>query len=312
MTKRTTQVALSSTATSIKARLANLARSNGQEFNHVLTRYSLERFLFRLVAVSQDFILKGAALYHLSQQWAPRPTKDLDLLRRKPASIPDLEEIVRQACCVPCPDDGTIFDPESVVGEFIREEMGAVAGGVRINLKGNLGQAILSVQLDIGFGEAMVPPPFEAEYPCLLPGMPAAKILAYRWETSIAEKVEAMVKHDVANSRMKDFFDIWELSNTMVFVASDLRKAIAATFVECRRPLPKALPFGLTDEFATMPEKQAQWSGWRWRFKPIDVPENLQGVICRVRDFLGPILLDELPPVARWNPSGGWEIRKNS
>ena len=93
MTKRTTQVALSSTATSIKARLANLARSNGQEFNHILTRYSLERFLFRLVAVSQDFILKGAALYHLSQQWAPRPSWSVDALCRRHCHLLEALEV---------------------------------------------------------------------------------------------------------------------------------------------------------------------------------------------------------------------------
>jgi hypothetical protein len=199
------------TAASVRARLLAKARTDKQDLNLVLTRYALERLLYRLSvsAHADHFLLKGALLFDLWFDIPHRPTRDADLLGVGIAEIPHVEAAFRDICTVEL-DDGIRFQPDSVHAEEIRKE--ANYSGVRVTLIGLLDGARCHVQVDVGFGDAVTPGPEAVDYPVMLPDMPAPRLRAYPRYTVIAEKLEALVSLGIANSRMKDYFDLWVLS----------------------------------------------------------------------------------------------------
>lgn len=231
---------------SVRQRLLNLSRARGEDFNLVLTRYALERFMYRLSRSShgQKFVLKGAMLFPLWGGDARRPTRDLDLLGRGQNDVPSLEQTFREVLKTDVEPDGIMFLPESVRGERIRED--EEYEGVRLRFEARLGAARVSVQVDVGFGDVVTPAAEETDYPVLL-DFPAPRLLAYPRETAIAEKFEAMVKLGIANTRMKDFRDVWVLSREHSFDGVTLSVAISATFRRRGTSLPDGVPLALTD-----------------------------------------------------------------
>jgi len=197
---------------SVRQKLLNLSREKREDFNYTLNRYAIERFLFRLgnSESAERFILKGAMLFLYWGIDSYRQTRDIDLLMFGNDNLAELEGIFKSICRLPVEEDGLIFRENSVTGEIIRDSQ--EYGGVRIFLKGNLDTAVVRLQFDIGFGDSITPQPVEASMPVLLTAFPAPHLKIYPPETVIAEKFEAMVKLGMANSRMKDFFDIWILS----------------------------------------------------------------------------------------------------
>jgi predicted nucleotidyltransferase component of viral defense system len=230
------------TAASIRARLLSLAQSKGEDYQRVLGRYAIERFLYRLGRSSHrdQFALKGATLFTLWTGHTHRPTKDLDLLGRGSSSaIGEVEETMRAICEIQ-DEDGIVFDSESVEGTKIKEE--DEYDGVRIKLLAELAGARIPMQIDIGFGDAVYPEPELASFPVLLP-MEAPLIRAYPRESAIAEKFHAMVMLDIRNSRMKDFYDVWLMANTWTFDMASLRTTILTSFERRGSPIPEAIPF---------------------------------------------------------------------
>ena len=214
-------------AASIRARLLNRARRDGIEFNQMLSRYALERWLYRL-SVSPDqnrFVLKGALLFALWFDTPHRPTRDADFLGFMPADAQALRASVDKICALES-DDGMRFDPASIAIQEIRKE--ANYDGLRVNLMAWLGTAKCPVQLDVGFGDAVTPDPEEVEYPTLLADVPAPRLRVYPRETVVAEKLEAIITLGMRNSRMKDYFDLWVLLRANDFDAALLARAIAA------------------------------------------------------------------------------------
>lgn len=275
-------------AASIRQRLLNLAKTRGETFQRVLDRFVLERFLYRLSTSPHGggFALKGAALYHLWSEAPPRPTRDLDLLAWGDPAIPLMEETFREICRVECLEDGLVFDPEAVKGSRIRE--GNPYQGIRILVRGLLGKARISLQIDIGFGDSVVPPLVETSFPALL-GHPEPRIRAYRWETAIAEKLHTMVFLGLDNSRAKDYFDLWHLAQDHSFEAAVLTKAIQATFTRRGMAWPKELPEGLSDRFGLDDAKLAQWRGFLGKSGILQAPALLE-VIHGLQAFLVPLL----------------------
>ncbi len=249
------------TAASVRARLLAKARADKQDFNLVLTRYALERLLYRLSVSAQadHFLLKGALLFDLWFDFPHRPTRDADLLGYGSSEIPHVEAAFRDICAVG-PDDGMRFQTDSVHALEIRKE--ANYSGVRVTLIGLLDGARCHVQVDVGFGDAVTPGPEVVSYPVMLPDMPPPKLRAYPRYTVVAEKLEALVSLGIANSRMKDFFDLWVLSRHTDFDGALLCKAICATFERRGTPLPDGIPFGLSDEYAQDLQKRTQWQAF--------------------------------------------------
>lgn len=270
-------------AASVQARLLNRAKERGEDFSLVLSRYAVERFLYRL-SVSPDrdrYWLKGALLFDLWFDVPHRPTRDADFLGFGPADTETLASTVREICSI-TGDDGMVFDPASIRIEEIREQAGH--GGLRVRLVGLLGKSRCSVQLDIGYGDAVTPGPDEIVHPTMLDDQPAPRLRAYPRATVVAEKLEAMVNLGMANTRMKDYFDVRALAREGVLDARSLADAIAATFTRRGTAVPSAVPLGLSEEFACDATKLNQWQAFL-RKNRLDAPA-LELVVAEIRDFL--------------------------
>lgn len=242
---------------SVRARLLKLSKENGQSFDLVLTRFALERLLFRLSQSphADRFVLKGAMLMMSWFDDPHRGTRDLDLLGfgdpSEVAMLATFRDILTQDV-----EDGVVFDPDTLRVDRIREELDY--GGLRLRAIASVGGARINLTIDIGFGDAMEPGAEVVDYPVML-DLPAPRLRAYARETVIAEKFQAMVALGRANSRMKDFYDIWILSRSFSFDGDRLAQAIAATFARRETAVPTELPDALTPAFAADEQKQRQW-----------------------------------------------------
>ena len=293
-------------------RLLSYARTRGEDFNLLLFRYGVERLLYRL-SISSDadkFILKGASLFLVWTGQNYRVTKDADLLGPSPANIEYIANIFRDLCKAKTEDsDGIKFMPDTVRAIPIREEQ--AYGGIRVTLMGILHQARIPVQVDIGFGDAVTPEPERIEFPTLLDD-PSPQLLAYPRYTMVAEKFETMVRLGMANSRMKDFYDLWLMSRLFEFEGQTLCDAIRNTFRRRSTPLPGGLSMAFTQEFRKDAQKQTQWQAFVRKSKSEDVSGDLGAVIIDIAAFLMPAIEAserEKPFWMLWPPNGPWNQR---
>lgn len=245
-------------AASVRARLLNLAKAQGVDFNQVLVRFALERMLYRLSESphSDRFLLKGALLFTLWYDMPHRATRDADLLGFGPDDRESVAQVFRDVASIHA-DDGIVFDPGSVSAEAIRKDAGY--GGVRVVMTGELAKARCKVQMDVGFGDAVTPAPVSSTYPVLLEEMPSPRLRTYPTYTVIAEKLHPIALLGMTNSRLKDYFDLSVLIERESLDLIVLKQAIQATFERRGSPLPESLPVGLTEQFAQDPTRQALW-----------------------------------------------------
>jgi hypothetical protein len=302
-----TKVPLKDHGASVRARLARIAQDRRTDFQLVLTRYVNERLLFRLATSThgQHFILKGATLFTL---WTGRPhraTRDLDLLGFGEPSVDRIRGIFAELIALEMLEDGVRFDPASLAVGLIRE--GQLYGGIRVELVARVTSAKVRLQVDVGFGDAVTPEPSLVDFPTLL-DLPAPRMRAYPRETVVAEKLDAMVQLGMANSRMKDFYDVAVLAQSFDFEGELLARAIRATFERRKTPLPDTTPVALTPAFADDPTKQSQWTGFV-RKASIEGARSLAETIKAARAFVEQPLLAAAnisPPPGAWRPGGPW------
>jgi predicted nucleotidyltransferase component of viral defense system len=297
-------------ASSVRQRLLNLSRTRKQDFQLVLTRFASERLLYRLCQSkhSERFVLKGALLFALWTGRMLRPTRDVDLLGSGDPGADGLTTVFRDVCRLePDQPDGLRFDADSVTTEPIREDQ--EYEGIRIRLRALLGQARLDLQVDIGFGDAVTPFPDLVDFPSLL-DFPAPRIRAYPRETVIAEKYQAMVQLGIANSRMKDFFDIWVMAQEFSFAGERLSEAIRATFQRRHTPVPASPPLALTPDFEEDAAKKLQWQAFTTRSGVTDTVPALDSLVQDLARFLMPpsqAVAEGVPFVRQWKAGGPWE-----
>ena len=250
------------------------------------------------------FILKGALMLRVWNAPEQRPTMDIDMLGKTSNLEADIVAQVQDIISVSVPADGLAFDPATIRVEQITED--AEYEGIRVRFAGYLGTARIVLQMDIGFGDVVYPEPVESELPTILGDQPP-RLLCYSRESVIAEKLEAMIKLGVLNSRIKDFYDIWMLSRRFEFDGDRLAEAIRRTFEQRGTDLSRDIvvfskPF--------MDAKQVQWEAFRKRLKQEPVPKAFQDVMALVEAFLGPVLVGlvsgESGP-SHWTTSGAWE-----
>jgi hypothetical protein len=246
---------------SVLARLLALAKRRGDDHSLLLNRFALERLLHRLSvsAHAERFLLKGALLFSLWYEQPHRPTRDADLLGFGPDDAAHLVATFREIAAIVA-DDGIAFDAESVRVEPIRED--SLYGGLRVRLVGRIGSARCALQVDVGFGDAVTPHALTVEYPALLPGFASPVLRVYPVYTVIAEKYHAMVVLGLANSRMKDFYDLAVIAARTELDGATLAQAIAATFSRRATPLPAEPPMSLKQAFGTDVAKQRQWAAF--------------------------------------------------
>lgn len=268
-------------AASIRARLKQRADARKQDFNLILTHYGLERLLYRLSIspLAGNYLLKGALLFSLWYDRPHRPTRDADLLGFGPDDIDSAVAAFREICAMDV-EDGIAFDLASVKGSVIRKEAGY--GGVRIDLLAKLDGARITLQVDIGFGDAVTPGPELVSYPVLLEDLPAPQLRSYPKYTVVAEKFHAVCLLGMANTRMKDYFDLWVLLTEGALESTELRRAIDATFARRQLQVPDTTPSGLSDAFAQDAVKTAQWIAFlkKNRLQAL----NLVDVVTLLRD----------------------------
>jgi predicted nucleotidyltransferase component of viral defense system len=293
---------------SVKAKLLAYSRKNKLEHNQVLAQYAVERVLYRLTQTRHKdrFLLKGAMLFMIWEGALHRPTTDLDLLGFGETSVSNLEKVFQDVAKIEFAEDGIIFDPNSVEGAEIRAQ--EEYAGVRIIMRAGLGSSVIPVQIDVGFGDAVSPPPQEIPFPSLL-GLPSAVIKAYQIETTISEKLHAIVKLGFANSRMKDYFDLFYISKTFSLSGDVLTSTIRATFDRRKDLIVVESPVGLTEDFAQDSSKAAAWKAFNTKMQRSAETAEFNKIVRQVADFILPafkaaLLGGEIP--GTWSPPGPW------
>ena len=280
MTKRGTK----NISASVRARLLALSHAEKRDYLFVLQRYALERLLHRLTlsAHGERLTLKGAMLFVVWAGSPHRATRDLDLLALGEPDIDGLANLWRDVVAIEV-DDGVIFDPASVTAAVIRE--GRAYEGVRVLLIARIESARINLQIDVGFGDAVVPRPKKVRLPVLL-DFPAPEMRAYVPETVVAEKFHAMVEHGVVNTRLKDYYDIWWLQKRQMLDGDLVVDAIAATFARRKTAIPTSKPPALSSWYASDATKAKQWVGFCKRAAILDVPD-----LAEVVDVIEPFLM---------------------
>ncbi len=292
---------------SVHERLRNMARESSRPFNELLQHFAIERFIYRLSKspYADRFILKGALMFLAWSGPASRPTMDIDLLGKIDNSIEKIEMVMKQACNMDVEEDGMIFHDHTVSAAGITED--AEYEGTRVRIKGNLGKARVSLQIDIGFGDVVVPGPGRVAYPVLLE-FPPPELNGYTMESTIAEKYQAMVKLGILNSRMKDFYDIWLLSHTFDFDGEVLAEAVNRTFKNRKTDL-NTEPAVFDPSFGKDSAKQAQWQAFVKKTRLSNAPGEFSDVVSDIKMFLGPpvtSMVDQQPFHGKWKASGPW------
>ncbi len=274
-------------AQSVQARLVQHARKVGVDPNFVLSRYGMERFLYRLSCspYAEQFVPKGALLLLAWLGETLRPTRDADLLGFGDLSDGTLEGIFRELCAIEVEPDAVTFLAETVDVQPIRND--DLHGGRRVALQARLGPARIAIQVDIGIGDAVTPGPQWLDYPCLL-DLPRPRLRAYPRETVVAEKLHAMSLLGMRNSRLKDYFDVHALLREGVLDSDTLARAIVATFNRRRTAVPDELPTGLSEAYLEDAGHRTQWQAFLTRNR-LQGP-TLADVVRSIREGLGPAL----------------------
>ena len=290
---------------SVNGRLRNLARQRGEDMMALQTRYCLERFLWRLTQTSwgDRIALKGALIFVAHFGDVHRPTSDIDINGYGTGTAADLSDMVREAACVPC-DDGVEFLADTI--DITKERDWSVIGGGKVALDARIHTSLIRIRVDAGFGNVVTPEALEANYPSILSGMPSPRVRIYPLETMIAEKVDAMARHGAETTRLRDYYDLWSLSERRSFEGSMLAQALTGTFAQVGRKVPCELD-ALSDDFIELSSRQ--WDRFRrgkgLKFRAPDLEETVQ----RLRTFLGPALQAAAgsgSSPGRWVPGEGW------
>jgi predicted nucleotidyltransferase component of viral defense system len=289
---------------SVRARLSTRSKEHDEEFDYVLNRYATERLLHRLSCseMRDDFVLKGATLLRVWAAGEYRPTRDVDFLAFGSHDLEQVASRIRALCEVDVPDDGIVFHARTVKAERIKEDQ--EYEGVRVRLEAVLDRARIPMQIDIGFGDAVQP--VEEDYPVLLPGSATPRLRVYPREAVVAEKVQAMVHLGLANSRMKDFYDVDHLAHSFAFDGTSLLAAVQATFERRATVIPMNAPLALTATFSNDASKQTQWKAFLRR---TSLPAaRLEDVVQSISRFVVPVFEahhDGQAPSA-WPRGGPW------
>ncbi|MXY53022.1 MAG: nucleotidyl transferase AbiEii/AbiGii toxin family protein [Gammaproteobacteria bacterium] len=295
---------------SVHRRLLDLARERGEEFNRILQRYVAERFLYRLTISPfvDEFTLKGAALYRVWSANELRPTKDVDFLGSGREVRQGLREIVQAICGASCPEDGIVFDPTAV---HIRDaQHDQEYSSLRARVLGNLGQARLTLQMDVGFGDAITPGREERDYPTML-DLPAPRLWTYPRETVVAEKFEAMVSLGTRNTRVKDLWDVACMARLFPFDGETLRAAVEETFRRRQTSLGAGRPMALLPSYYEDVDRDHRWQVLRRQMAAeIDGPVRLVDTGDEIRRFLGPVsdsVIAGRSHLQVWLAGGPWQ-----
>lgn len=272
---------------SVRERLLNLSRAERYSPQMMITRYMQERLLYRLSISDyrERFILKGGTLLYAHDHFEARPTLDIDFMATHINNDKEnIKSIIKEICNINATSDGARFDADTVETEDITENN--EYHGVRASVVAHLDTARQRISMDIGFGDVVIPAPQELVFPALIDTVPQAEIMAYSLETVLAEKFHAMIVLSLANSRMKDFFDVYHILATNRVDGKILAEAIKSTFANRETGYRENHPL-FTEEFFTAKGRQAFWNAFLRKIKYQD-PLNFPAVGSLIRERLQP------------------------
>jgi hypothetical protein len=296
-------------APSIQARLKNESERLRRPFAEILQYYVMERFLFRLARTkyATKFVLKGGLLFYVWNVPLRRPTRDIDFRGYVTNNRDGLLQIFKEIALASVPDDGIIFDPDSISIEDTQPN--ADYQGSRANLTAFLGRSKIHLQIDIGFSDELASKAEALEYPHILPDVRYVRLMGYPKESVVAEKFHAMIRFGDLNSRMKDFYDLWLMSGIFEFEGQSLKKAMETTFENRDTGLPVERPASLTVEFAS--RNQTRWGNF---LKKMDLEnkgsDDFADVVEQVWKFIQVPLqssLNKTRSTRKWTPQKGWK-----
>jgi predicted nucleotidyltransferase component of viral defense system len=296
-------------AASVLTRLRNQTELLERPFAEILQYYAMERFLYRLskTRYAEKFILKGGLLFYVWNLPLRRPTRDIDFRGYVSSKGKDLLKIINEVTAESVPEDGIIFDPQSISVE--ETQIDADYQGVRVKVTAMLERSRIPVQIDIGFSDELASKAETIKYPNILPDLKAVQMKGYPKEAVVAEKFHAMVRHAELNSRMKDYYDLWLLSETFEFKGVSVQKAIESTFRKRDTEIPREKPLSLSNEFASA--GQSRWINF---LNKMELENNqvadFQSVIEKIWMFLEhPVQasINKTNPTLNWIPRKGWK-----
>ena len=287
---------------SVRERLLTIARERNIQLEYLLLRYAFERFLYRLGKsdYSERFILKGASAFSIWMGPFCRVTRDADMESFGDSSPDVVIGAFKSICTVSCPEDAVEFDLDSFTSENIKED--DKYPGLRVSFTAYIGGARVAMQIDVGFGDSVYPKAETSDYPVLLDG-DLPRVLVYPRYTVVAEKFHTMVDRGLLNSRLKDYYDIWLLTERFDFEAELLKTAIRRTFERRETSLPSMLPESLSADFFGNPLKVSQWNAFLRKLGDAPQPDSLGAATMRIADFLKPVISAPDSLVGRWSAS---------
>lgn len=289
---------------SVKARLKNFAIKSGCTFQEALTYYGLERTIYR-ISISEyadNFVLKGGIfLYALFGRNYERATTDVDLLAQRISNGSEEMKSVFQKIFSRDVDDALVFDVDSITVEDITEFK--EYHGLHVSFVGYLDRTKIPISIDIGFGDVIYPEAVKMDFPVIL-DMESPRVNAYSLETSIAEKLEAIIHNGYLNSRYKDFYDIYVLSKKYEFSYAELRNAVIQTFENRKTPMTMDSA-AFSDEFLNDPMHQTRWKAFLKKKKAL-IQVSMSDAMDWIKVFVRPLF--EGAKKTRWNHEKGiWE-----
>jgi len=282
---------------SVYSRLKNIALAKNRPTQEVLRYYAMERFLYRL-SVSQhkrSFFLKGGLMLMVWDPATHRATVDIDLLAKANNSIENISRILKEICSQPVLQDGIEFNSTDLI--LAESQVETEYTGLSARFSAHLHTAKLPLRIDIGFSDKIFPKPATVNYPALL-DFPSPELQEYTPETMIAEKLDAMVKLGLANSRMKDFYDIWTIVNQFQIKPEKIAPVIKDVF-QNRKTVVREIPKAFSEAFYNMPKTLERWDAFLEGIGHDPVP--LEKVIFEIRGFFLPILHENGAQIAGIN-----------
>ncbi len=295
---------------SVQTKLKNKASETGRPFQELLQYYGMERFIYRLskTVYANEFILKGGLMFYSLGVSMRRPTRDIDYLGDSVSVQKDIFSVTNEVLSSPGADDGIVFDVDTL--KIVGTQIDGERNGIRITFIGYLGKIKIPMQIDVGFFDEIATTALDIEYPVLLPDMEKPRIKGYPLESIISEKLHAMVRFAELNSRWKDYYDIWLLSNTFGFESQKLRGAIKTTFKKRNTKFPTTIPYGLKNDFAAA--NQENWKLFLRKTKLHNKDlEDFKTITEKIWGFLKCPLQESEADMAThnkyWKPGKGWD-----
>ena len=229
---------------SIRTKLLNIAQKENIFYQTILTRYFQERLLYRIsqTRFRSNFYLKGGALIYAYERFEARPTLDIDFLGNNISNDGlVIVDAFKEICSVSHEEDGVVFDTEHITAQNITEFKDY--HGIRLSIPVKMDTIAQIITMDIGFGDIVTPSPVDIDYPVLITHLPNVNVLAYSIETVIAEKMHAIIDLADQNSRMKDYYDLYNILHNETYQPAILQEAVLQTFKNRHTPYSKNTMF---------------------------------------------------------------------